>query len=200
MRITRDTPLSELVKLRKSFGPQWASESAKIREARRNLSGDELKRAERDYGWFETVATAVIVITDLRRELDSSRETFNEVVTESRTEMEIQRERVEKAQREWEEKGSPDDTPDSKQGTEYKKAIALNKQYQLETLEESARQARASAQDFYNQGKVAKTSSDREHLMDHAREVLDKFLKTFESLKMEQTYREMSAFRKIMSQ
>ena len=67
MRITENTSLDDLWKLRREFAPRWSSESAKIRKARVTLSGSELEKAEQEYRDFETVATSVIAITDLRQ-------------------------------------------------------------------------------------------------------------------------------------
>ena len=67
MRITEDTSLDDLWKLRREFAPRWSRESAKLREARGALSGAELRKAEQEYMDFETVATSVIAITDLRQ-------------------------------------------------------------------------------------------------------------------------------------
>ena len=67
MRITKDTTYEELSALRKSFAPRWETEAAKVREARVTLTGEALAQAEQAYADFETVATAVIAITDLRQ-------------------------------------------------------------------------------------------------------------------------------------
>lgn len=68
MRITADTPLDDLNELRKSFVPRWAAEARLIKEARdKYQKGDQpLTVAEQRYADFETVATAVIQITNLR--------------------------------------------------------------------------------------------------------------------------------------
>ena len=70
MRITKDTTLEQLAKLRKSFVPQWKTESDKIKQARRTLTGTALRQAETDYEWFETVATGVIVLMEQKAELE----------------------------------------------------------------------------------------------------------------------------------
>ena len=74
MRITANTPLDELWALRREFAPRWSSEAAKVRRARRELKGAELNAAKRSYEDFETVATSVIAITDLRDEYEKAME------------------------------------------------------------------------------------------------------------------------------
>ncbi len=67
MRITKDTTYEELSALRKSFAPRWDTEAAKVKEARATLTGEALAQAEQAYADFETVATAVIAMTQLRQ-------------------------------------------------------------------------------------------------------------------------------------
>ena len=70
MIIKNSTTLEQLWQLRRKFSPRWGSESAKVRAARENLTGDELEKAKQEYRDFETVATSVIVLTDLRQEFE----------------------------------------------------------------------------------------------------------------------------------
>ena len=79
MRITENTSLDDLWKLRRAFAPRWGRESEKIREARLTLSGSELVKAEQEYRDFETVATSVIVITDLRQHYYKAKEELAKV-------------------------------------------------------------------------------------------------------------------------
>lgn len=73
MRITADTTSAELEKLRDSFKPRWKAEAARLKSMRSMYKEgtDSRDLAEQRYADFETVATAVIVIDDLRRELES---------------------------------------------------------------------------------------------------------------------------------
>ena len=76
MLIEKDTPLDDLWALRHKFSPRWATESKKVRIARKTLTGDALKRAKQDYADFETVGSAVIQIVELRTELAEAQATI----------------------------------------------------------------------------------------------------------------------------
>ena len=84
MRITADTPLDDLNELRKSFVPRWAAEARLIKEARdKYQKGDQpLIVAEQRYADFETVATAVIQITNLRTQPEQGTELLAAVLEE----------------------------------------------------------------------------------------------------------------------
>ena len=72
MRITKDTPLDDLWELRRYFSPRWAKESAMIkaaRSARGEIGEEALAAAELAYEDFETVATSVIAICDLKQQI-----------------------------------------------------------------------------------------------------------------------------------
>ena len=75
MRITTESTSAELAELRDSFKPRWKAEAARLKSMRATYAEgtDERDRAEQRYADFETVATAVIVIDDLRRELEAVR-------------------------------------------------------------------------------------------------------------------------------
>lgn len=74
MRITADTPLKDLTKLRQSFVPRWTEEASRLSKARELYQPDNpaLAGAEQRYADFETVATAVIQIHNLRTELGTT--------------------------------------------------------------------------------------------------------------------------------
>ena len=86
MRITKDTSYEQLKQLRKSFAPRWETEAAKVKEARATLTGEALAQAEQAYADFETVATAVIAMTQLRQIYEADLVKWSEpAATEERT-------------------------------------------------------------------------------------------------------------------
>ena len=118
MRIDEKTTLQELWKLRRSFAPQWAEEAKKIRKARETLKGEALAQVEKAYEWFETVATCIIRTVNQAEEIQKLKAKLLEFESQktagdSLTDMERQRARQERAQKDWESKGAKDDTPDA---------------------------------------------------------------------------------------